>query len=461
MRNYLQKTGLLVLLGMLVLIGYSAGDVDAAGAKTCPPPYKLKCKGSGTLPYNFNLLCDCVPPPPPPAIFDIVVPTFYITHVVYAPPGKSSSISYSNSTSFGTTTSGTKGFKTDVKVSAEVDTGFILADSSVTVSGGKAWGTTRTDATDVVLQTTSGYKKTGQIDGINHDYDEIWFLIRPVLDVTFQPAGQVPGQFASVKWKFAANQDGRSNAIPYFVYAGWLTNAMQMPAEVKQVLDSYGITPDYYDDLLSADPLAHGVAANQMLDPNRYEFIGAFPYLPPFSPGDAPSTQTFSVEQKTTNSMTTVSDNSYSVGLSIGAKLNILSFKTKLTASSTWTWTNSKSEKLSTGLGSTDALTVGQPAFGYAGPTLLHVYEDRIYKTYVFTLDWAPGCANSCGAQSPAGCWCDSACQGSGDCCPDVAFQCGSCANSCGAQSPAGCWCDSDCAGFGDCCSDSLMQCGF
>jgi hypothetical protein len=32
--------------------------------------------------------------------------------------------------------------------------------------------------------------------------------------------------------------------------------------------------------------------------------------------------------------------------------------------------------------------------FGYAGPTLLHVYEDKIYKTYAFTLDWPQGETN-------------------------------------------------------------------
>lgn len=49
---------------------------------------------------------------------------------------------------------------------------------------------------------------------------------------------------------------------------------------------------------------------------------------------------------------------------------------------------------MSTGTGSMDGFTVGQPAFGYSGPTILHVYQDKIYKTYAFALDWPQGSSN-------------------------------------------------------------------
>lgn len=35
----------------------------------------------------------------------------------------------------------------------------------------------------------------------------------------------------------------------------------------------------------------------------------------------------------------------------------------------------------------------------------------------------------------------------------------GSCVNSCGGQSPDGCWCDSACAQYGDCCADKASVC--
>ncbi len=77
------------------------------------------------------------------------------------------------------------------------------------------------------------------------------------------------------------------------------------------------------------------------------------------------------------------------------------------------------------------------------------------------------GCEQSCGEQSPSGCWCDSQCAQFGDCCDDYAAEClappepaGDCEGSCGSQSAAGCWCDAQCAQFGDCCDDYTASCG-
>lgn len=72
-------------------------------------------------------------------------------------------------------------------------------------------------------------------------------------------------------------------------------------------------------------------------------------------------------------------------------------------------------------------------------------------------------CQGHCDGQAPGGCWCDSKCQGFGDCCDDACEQCDycpvSCEDNCGAQHPSGCWCDEKCAGFGDCCNDVCDAC--
>lgn len=86
----------------------------------------------------------------------------------------------------------------------------------------------------------------------------------------------------------------------------------------------------------------------------------------------------------------------------------------------------------------------------------------------------APGSCtlNSCGGQSPDGCWCDEQCDGFGDCCSDKQDVCeadpapepepeptASCEGACGGQSSAGCWCDEQCQGAGDCCDDVTEVC--
>lgn len=352
------------------------GPIELPPNLICKTGFQKQC--TPISPAGSTLSCSCVPL----TQNFTIIPDFYVTHVFYAPPGKSSTISYSNSSTTGATTSATSGFTSDTKVTASAS-GSFLGSGSVSVSAGVAFGNTSTDAVDVAETWTQGYKKTGQVDGVNHDYDEIWFLIHPAVNVAFRPAGG--SQPASVKWTFAPS-DGSTTDIQAFAYAGWLAGTIPMPANVQNLLNSYGITPNKYGALLSADPL-FGFGTNQTMDATRFDYIGEFPYVPPLFQGDQPSTQTYSVDQKTTNSSTIEGTNSISVGMSVMGGFDIGAFNAKLTVSQTWTWTNKSSSKESNGSGTTDAFTVGQPAYGYSGPVLLHVFEDKIYKTYAFTLD--------------------------------------------------------------------------
>jgi hypothetical protein len=352
-----------------------------------------------TLPNGCKFICvpklGCgtvcpPPPPPPPPPRGSLVPNFYITHVVYAPPGRSSSIEYSNSTSVGSTTSVAKGFKIEGTVTAEASAS-VLSDSGVKISVSKSGSSTKTDAVDISLKYSSGYKKLGQSDQIDHNYDEIWFLVRPKLDFTVLP-GPTPAQ-DEVRWKFGA-QDGVNHGIPYFVYAGELNNAMQMPAHVKRDLDYWGITPDMYPTLLAANPLFTGTTPNMTMNPERFKLLGTYPFRAPRMQDDQPSIQTFMVEHDTKNTSTKAFDFDCSVGLTVTTGFDFGLVKSKLSVEGKWTWTNSSTYSNSTGTGSMDALSVGQPQFGYDGPSLLRVYMDQVFKTYAFTLDYPQGETN-------------------------------------------------------------------
>lgn len=366
--------------------GEPTSTADDGLTLSCTPPAKLTCPPPPPD-SGVKFTCFCLTPPPVVQTATLV-PDFYVTQVIYAPPGKSSNINYSSSTSMGSTTTCSHGFKDDVKVTAEAS-GSFFGGASVSVSGGISSSTNHSDALDVSTQFSQGYKKSGQVDRIDHNYDEIWFLIRPKIDISYQ-AGATSTQQANLKWKFG-QQDGFNNGILQFVYAGWLNNAMQMPSDVKNTLDYYGITADKYATLLHADPLFTGISPNQTMDASRYDYLGVFPFEPPFAQGDQASTQSFSIDQKTTNTSTASFDDSYSVGLSASGSFNAGVVSAKLSISSTWTWTSSSSFRNSNGTGMTDSFTVGQPAYGYTGPTLLHVYVDKIYHTYAFTLDYPQG----------------------------------------------------------------------
>ena len=196
--------------GVAVAGDVPEGSLEPQGGLNIPQcfaPAKLTCTATG---------CRCVSPPPPPPVQQFqLIPDFYITNVIYAPPGKSSSINYASSTTTGSTTSATHGLKDDVKVTAEAS-GSFFGGASVNMSAGISDNTSRTDTLDISESFSQGYKKSGQVDRIDHNYDEIWFLIHPNISVSFQPAYST--NKASVSWKFAGG-DGFNTDILHVIYA--------------------------------------------------------------------------------------------------------------------------------------------------------------------------------------------------------------------------------------------------
>jgi hypothetical protein len=163
---------------------------------------------------------------------------------------------------------------------------------------------------------------------------------------------------------------------------------------VRQTLDFYGITPDRYSTLLAANPLFTGTTPNMTMNPDRYRFIGVYPFRPPRMSTDQPAVQSFAIDRNMTTTSTSEYDFDYFVGLTVWGELNNGVFKAKLSVEGKWTWTSSSSFSNTIGNGSIDTFNIGQPAFGYTGPTLLRVYQDLIYNTYAFTLDYPQGETN-------------------------------------------------------------------
>lgn len=360
------------------------------GATGEPYPWKVKFGYKVTVPTYTGSVT--------------LVPDFMITNVYYAPPGKMTNVSYSSTTSVGTTTSMTKSFENELNVTTGASTDSkIYGKGGLEITAGHKWKTEQSDDIDISVDRTAAYTKYGQLDGIDHDWDEIWLLIRPQVVATYtRPV--TSSKPTKMSWVFATNQDGLNNAIPYFVYAGWLNGHVTMPDNVQGALTSYGITPDYYPQILAADPLADGTLPSPMWKQSRYQYLGEHPYIPPLSDtGGLPSTQAFTVKQETTSTSTTTETETYTVGVTTNGSASVLDGLIDLDfkVDDTMTWENSSSQTLSNGKTQEDTLTVAQPEYGYQGPTFLHVYEDTIYKTYAFSLD------RPCGGTGDGGNYCN------------------------------------------------------
>lgn len=359
---------------------------------TCP--LALPCSNPDTVkqcvsfansscPGGVQLRNQCVPIPPHPVpVSGVVVPAFMVTHVVYAVPGASSSVSYSNGDTVGSSTSLTKSWKNNLDVTAGVRGGFLFASGQITFGVGEAWGGSSKDTVDVSIEQDDGYKKLGQVDGVDHDDDEVWFVAQPSFTVTVTEASVYgPG---GVVWTI--NPQGPFT--PYYMLVGELRGTRAIPHDVLTTIQGWGITAEYYPELLKADPFASADDSILATQHERFDLVGVFPYIPVSTPGYKANTQTFSLQRKFTNTSESQSQVSYSVSVRIGGSLGTEIAKSFWTVQDKFSFTNTTGTKDSTATSSQDTITVGQPAYGYTGPTVLRVYEDKIWKTFVTSLDW-------------------------------------------------------------------------
>lgn len=373
-----------VILSMLLML-FAAANASAQfytppTPPPCPAPGKLVIKPDPKRGFFYV----CQYPPKPTPVVGTVTPKFMISHVVYSVPGRSSSMSYVAGDTVGSTTTLSNSQRMTAKVTVGASGSFMGTGSDVSLSWGTAWGTSSENSLDWALTRSSGYRKVGQRDLIDHDDDEVWFMVRPRLSMTVIPASEWGPQ--SVSWTFAAQRQ----MVPYYLLVGELKGTREIPPDVWRALDNFGITTTDFSELLKADPFANlALSPNQPLDPARFELVSTFPYRAVATSDGQPSPQTLELRRRVANSSTQRSTVEYSVGFGLQGSVGFMDvarlyFKLNEDA----TLTSSSSSKTSTETVTTNAITVGQPTFGYAGPTVLRVYEDKVWKTFFFALDW-------------------------------------------------------------------------
>jgi hypothetical protein len=98
-------------------------------------------------------------------------------------------VSYEAGNAYGSTTTTEGSFKAGTSVSVSNSGGFLFfAQGGLTLTAGREWGSSDTKSTDVTTRYTSIYTKFGAQNGINHDNDEIWFIVGPAVQYTIKPA---------------------------------------------------------------------------------------------------------------------------------------------------------------------------------------------------------------------------------------------------------------------------------
>jgi hypothetical protein len=296
---------------------------------------------------------------------------YYILTILYAPPGfnngkSASSVDYASTSSTGATTSLSSSFKDTFGVSASVG-----PDASA-VMGGFTRSETNTDSSSIDIKKSWTYDLSvagPPTDGIDHDKDRFYLWLNPMLTITIDPDN-------NLDWELGV--DGPTMMIQY-VEVAWLKDPSKFPPGVKRDLDAAGLTPADYATILDTDPFSYGKTD---FDPNRFlPTTQSFPYEPPDSANDPVPVEKYTQ----TNTVTYTAGHTTTVvyGVSIGGSIHVpILGSLKLSGAFEWTDTSSSVSTLASSQSAT--VTVGGPAFGYAGPTDVLVYWDTVFNSWMF-----------------------------------------------------------------------------
>ena len=304
---------------------------------------------------------------------------YLVLTVIYAPPGtnggkSSSSVSYAAGSTTGTTTSASQSFKAGNTLSFETSASYLGTGGSLGLSFGYSQSNNDSQSLEIKKSVASTINRQGPSqDGINHDEDAIYLLLNPAINLALTSSSAV--------WTLGDN----SKSPVQYVYVGWLNGHMAMPGGVATALQSAGISATDYPDILARDPLANGASASDT--PRFLPLNSTFPYEPPLTSTDPVPTITYIQSDTTAAAVGSEIDDTYTVGLTLKTGAGFLGFaETTFKDTTSWEWTNKSSHSSTTGTSQSASVTIGGPAYGYSGPTVMQVYIDTMYQTFAFEV---------------------------------------------------------------------------
>src|SRR4029077_6198610 len=175
----------------------------------------------------------------------------------------------------------------------------------------------------------------------------------------------------------------------YTLYVQWLKNPSSMPANVAQQLQKLGFTNDDFQTILAQDPFANG---STTVDPGRYApTTYSFPYEPPLQESACNNgvcscmAMSDSIKNQFQTDHESKSQDQYTLGFTekvSGIDLGIFSFGAS--SDQKFTWTSSSTTGDITDSSQTATATVACPSTTYQGPTIMSIYWDKLFGSFLF-----------------------------------------------------------------------------
>lgn len=373
-----------------------------------------------------------------PLIQPTVRPTAMLLSVLYDPPGIGSSNGYSNSTTYGTTTTISNSFQAGTTTTFSVTTGI----PGFTSTTGWSWGfgTVSGNSSAFTWSVTQGQGVSnvhgGSSNAVNHAKSDLFVLwINPEVTLTqqlvrtvnnaitvqyytptngvtysistpLQEAGQPnPGQpHTQDIVDLSAAELQNPSLIPETILAPHtLVTGETLPgvaaicANQTYYPNSCSADPNHacgcvasdFQALLNADPVLNFARAQNPTTVNtsgntRYDLIYSSELLSgPACSGCNTNPNTFIATDSTQTTSTSTSGYSYSQGFSKGYSLGsiaVLGFSLQYTNANTWTWTNTESIGTINGQSHQMQVSLVSPTVGCSEYT--GIYEDTVFHTF-------------------------------------------------------------------------------
>lgn len=346
-------------------------------------------------------------------------PKFYVVGVTYAPPGSNSSVTYTDSTLVGNTSTTTSSFQNDVNVTVSV-TDDISAWSALGGAGVKVTGSASTDVTQgtnssqtVTTSKTSTVsyqtKGTPTCAPVNHDYDVIWLWVNPLVIYTVfpgttsvqwngygydnhDPSGTLGRDVVGIEVGWLNGDFGSDPAINTILARGWVTT--YEPGMIWPSGEGPGITSSDITNILAADPFTSpSYALPTPLPASTAD--GRFtqdPY-PPNPINYIPGGTTTSYNTVDINTQSESNGTSYTYKQAFGTEENfsggtfLSTFTVDIKTTDTLTWAYTWLNTLTVTQTNTNALSVTEPSGcvpNYAGPGEFIVLQDNHYGSFMF-----------------------------------------------------------------------------
>lgn len=329
-----------------------------------------------------------------------LVPKYLILSVYYAPPGVSSTATYTNNSTQGTSTSISNSFTNSTTTSTSVGVSFGIF--GIGISSSLAASNTYTQEADtsssIAVNTTTTNVNiipgpASSSVGVDHDYDKITIWLNPELDMSINPDN-------SLVWHgYSYNPEDPVEAMDVIqLPVLWLKNPSLIPPNVASVLarswDSTGQGPlnqTDYETILARDPLV-----NPTFNPNtdtsgRFQKAAGqtFDYVP--APvGGQPNSAQFTVGYQATTTQGQGSSDTYETGLTVDlnftgsiafAKINA-DFKQTNTATMVNKWSAASTN--TTGQSASFTIIGPLSTDNYTGPVSMQIWKDNVYGTFMF-----------------------------------------------------------------------------